>query len=122
MNIYAKYQFKYSAFSDPISKLCYESVARAKSQERLCRLKKDAKIIASQHGELHLANFLRNTWIFNIYLSTFQYLFDTNMLGLNFYNKFILLADRSSKIANLEILYIYNSIVFCLFKYNFITW
>lgn len=81
-------------------------MARAKSQERLCRLKKDAKIIASQHGELHLANFLFGILGFSIYLSIFQYLFDTNMLGLTFYNKFILLPDQSSKIVNLEILYI----------------
>lgn len=83
-------------------------MARAKSQERLCRLKKDAKIIASQHGELHLANFLFGILGFSIYLSIFQYLFDTNMLGLTFYNKFILLPDQSSKIVNLEILYIFQ--------------
>lgn len=45
------------------------------------------KIIVSQHGELHLANFPRNTLIFNI-SRQFQYLFDANMLGSPFYNKF----------------------------------
>lgn len=117
MNIYAKYHSNIQLFPIQFLNSVTKVWPEPKVKNAFAAWKRTQKIIASQHGELHLANFPRNTLIFNI-SRQFQYLFDANMLGSPFYNKFNYSSRQRSRISKLRALRCF-SFLFPSLKRNF---